>query len=343
MERREFLKTAIGIVGFAAMSRPGRSAAVKSEIMTVRGGIPPDSLGVALPHEHLLVDFSGADKASKGRYDPDEVVEVVLPYLEQARELGVQSLAECSPEYLGRDPVVLKRLSEASGVHILTATGYYGAASKKFVPAHAYSESADQLASRWIKECKEGIEDTGIRPGFLKTGTDAGPLAEINQKLIRAAARTHLATGLTIASHTTGGVAATEELDILTEEGVNSSAFIWVHAQSEKDESFHLKAAEKGAGLEFDAIRPQPQPMRRHLELVTSMKEHGLLNQVLLSHDAGWYSIGEPRGGSFRPFDTLFTKFIPALKEEGFTEAEIKQLTVTNPRDAFTVRTRGLT
>jgi len=63
---------------------------------------------------------------------------------------------------------------------------------------------------------------------------------------------------------------------------------------------------------------------------------------VLLSHDAGWYSIGEPRGGSFRPFDTLFTKFIPALKEEGVTEDEIRQLTITNPREAFTIRRRAL-
>jgi len=342
MKRRQFLKALVGIVGYAAMTGPGRSAPAKHEIMTVRGGIPPESLGVTLPHEHLLVDFSGADTPSKGRYDPDEVVEVVLPYLKQARELGVQSLSECSPAYLGRDPVVLKRLSEASDVNILTPTGYYGAASKKFVPAHAYSETADQLASRWIDEWKEGIEGTGIRPGLLKTGTDAGPLAEINKKLIRAAARTHLATGLTIASHTSGGIAAVEELEILGEEGVHGSAFIWVHTQSENDGSFHLKAAENGAWLEFDAIRPQPQPMRRHLELVKSMKERGLLDQVLLSHDAGWYSIGEPRGGSFRPFDTLFTKFIPALKEEGFTEAEITQLTVTNPREAFTVRTRPL-
>jgi len=342
MERRQFLKALVGIVGYAAMIRPGRSAPAKHEIMTVRGGISPESLGVTLPHEHLLVDFSGADTPSKGRYDPDEVVEVVLPYLKQARELGVQSLVECSPPYLGRDPVVLTHLSEASGVNILTPTGYYGAASKKFVPAHAYSEAADKLASRWIDEWKDGIEGTGVRPGFLKTGTDAGPLAEINQKLIRAAARTHLATGLTIASHTTGGIAAMEELEILTEEGVHGSAFIWVHAQSENDGTFHLRAAEKGAWLEFDAIRPQPQPTRRHLELVKSMKERGLLDQVLLSHDAGWYSIGEPRGGSFRPFDTLFTKFIPALKEEGLTEDEIRQLTITNPREAFTVRTRAL-
>ncbi len=322
------------------MSRPGRAATRSPEVMTVEGPIPADSLGVTLPHEHVLADFIGADKTSKDRYDQDEAFLTILPHLKQARELGVRTLVECTPAYLGRDVTLAKRLSKASGVQILTNTGYYGAASRKFVPKHAYTETADQLASRWIKEWKEGIEGTGIRPGFLKTGVDPAPLMDIHQKLIRAAARTHLATGLTIASHTGKAKAAFEELEILKEEGVDPSAFIWVHAQAEQDSKLHFDAAEKGVWIEFDGIRPAPNPMRRHLDLAKAMKERGFLDRVLLSHDAGWYSVGEPKGGKFRPFDTLLTHFVPALKEAGFTEAEIRQLTVENPREAFTVRVR---
>ena len=65
------------------------------------------------------------------------------------------------------------------------------------------------------------------------------------------------------------------------------------------------------------------------------MNEQGLLGRVLLSHDAGWYRVGEPRGGQFRPYDTLFTTFIPAVKAAGFTDAQVRQLIVTHPRQAL--------
>jgi phosphotriesterase-related protein len=72
------------------------------------------------------------------------------------------------------------------------------------------------------------------------------------------------------------------------------------------------------------------------------MKERGFLQRVLVSHDAGWYEIGKPGGGEFRPYDTLFHDFLPALKDAGFSPAEIRQLIVDNPREAFTIRPRPL-
>ena len=74
----------------------------------------------------------------------------------------------------------------------------------------------------------------------------------------------------------------------------------------------------------------------RHVELVCALREKGRLDRVLLSHDAGWYHVGEPGGGDFRGFDTLFTAFVPALKAAGLTEADIRQLLVDNPRRALT-------
>ena len=55
---------------------------------------------------------------------------------------------------------------------MITNTGYYGAAGDKYVPQHAYEETVDQLADRWTGEWEDGIEGTGIRPGFIKGGVD---------------------------------------------------------------------------------------------------------------------------------------------------------------------------
>ena len=46
-----------------------------------------------LVHEHVLVDFVGADQIQPGRYDRDEVFRVARPKLEELRRFGC---ADCS-------------------------------------------------------------------------------------------------------------------------------------------------------------------------------------------------------------------------------------------------------
>ena len=306
--------------------------------MTVLGPIAPAAMGATLPHEHIMLDFIGADLVSRDRYDRNTVFKAVLPHLQQLTDFGCRTLVECTPAYIGRDPVLLKRLAMATELNLLTNTGYYGAGQNKFLPEDALTESADELARWWLREWREGIEDTGIRPGFIKIGVDEGPLSNLHRTLVRAAARTHLGSGLTIAAHSGDGRAVLEELYVLEEEGVSGAAFIWVHAQNEPDPILHWHVAEHGAWVEFDHISPPDVAL--HVELVLAMKARGYLHRVLLSHDAGWYEIGQPEGGKFRPYDTLFTQFIPALRQHGFTETEISLLLVANPRDAFTIRVR---
>jgi phosphotriesterase-related protein len=341
ISRRAWLTGCVALVGGGIRSAgrhgdaaPQTAGAADRRIDTVTGPISPDGLGVTLMHEHVLVDFIGASSVSPTRYDADAAFKAVLPHLRQARQLGCRTLVECTPAYLGRDPRLLRRLSEASGLHILTNTGYYGAAQDKFVPAHAFRETADALAARWIREWEEGIDGTNIKPALMKIGVDEGKLSEIDARLVRAAALTHRRTGLPIASHTGNGVAAHEELDLLEGAQVPLSAFIWVHAQSERDPAVHAAVARRGAWVEFDGINETS--VDRHVDLVARMKSEGLLARVLVSHDAGWYRVGEPDGGRFRPYDALFTTFRPALDAARFTGAEVRQLLVDNPRRALT-------
>jgi phosphotriesterase-related protein len=79
-----------------------------------------------------------------------------------------------------------------------------------------------------------------------------------------------------------------------------------------------------------------------HADRVVRLRDRGLLDRVLVSQDAGWYSVGEPEGGKFRPYDTVFTQFIPALKARGFSVDEVDQIFVKNPATAFAVRVRKL-
>jgi phosphotriesterase-related protein len=292
------------------------------------------ALGLTLPHEHVLVDFIGAASVSPSRYDADAAFRKIRPYLDRIYQLGVRTFVECTPAYLGRDVRLLRRLSEACGLHILTNTGYYGAADDKFLPPHAFTETADELAARWIAEARDGIDGTDIRPAFMKIGVDPGPLSAVDETLVRAAARTHRATGLPIYSHTGDGVAALAEFAVLENERVPLDAFVWVHAQNERDVAVHLGAARRGVWVAFDGLGERS--VDRYVTVTLAMRDAGLLGRLLISHDAGWYRVGEPDGGEYRPHTDLFERFLPALRARGVSDADIARLTVENPRRALT-------
>jgi phosphotriesterase-related protein len=298
---------------------------VTGKIQTVTGPIDPGELGPTLVHEHILVDFIGADKVSPERYEADEVYERMLPYLGDLKGAGIEALAECTPEYLGRDPVLLRRLSEASGVHILTNTGWY---KDPFLPAFAHEATADGIAEKWIREATEGIGAEKIKPGFIKIAANEGDLSEVQRKIVTAAALASKATGLAIASHTTQGVTALQELDVLEEVGVPASRFIWVHADAEPSQELHFRAAERGAWIEYDGIREANAEQKLPLVL-EALKRYP--DQLLISQDAGWYHVGEPNGGEVAPFDWLPREFAPKLPEA-------ERLLVANPARAFAVR-----
>lgn len=348
LTRRAFLSglplTALACARAPSSPPPGAATATAAScdacVHSVAGPLRPESLGVTLMHEHVLVDFIGADRVSRDRYDAEEVFRVALPHLAAVRASGCQTLVECTPSFLGRDPALLRRLAEATDLNIVTNTGYYGAGDDKYLPDHAFRETADQLAARWTAEFRDGIEGSGIRPGFLKIGVDPGPLSEIDRKLIVAAGRCHLATGLAVCVHTGDGEAALDVLATLRRERVSPSAYVWIHAQTERDRSIHARAAEEGAWVEFDGVRPEA--LDAHVEAVTDMIGHGHLGRLLVSQDAGWYHVGERGGGSYRGYTFLFDAFLPALRARGISDAQVRRLLVENPAEALAARVRRL-
>jgi len=280
--------------------------------------------GSTLVHEHILVDFGGV--VSPGRYDRAEVFQIARPKLEEVRKLGCRRLLECTPNYLGRDPRLLARLSDAVGIEIWTNTGIYGAADRKAVPSFVHGLTAGQLARRFISEAANGV--AGMKPRFIKTGVQTSPLDELDRKLVRAAAIASRETGLTVASHTGTGRAALEELEIFAAEKVSAKKFVWVHASSEEDRSIHEKVARAGAWVEYDGVSERGAGW--HRDCIRWMAERNLLDKVLISQDAGWYHVGEPGGGNFRGYAYIYTGFLPLLEP-----AWRRQLMVTNPQAAF--------
>lgn len=330
LSRRQFLLTA-SVVPFLQQTE---------QIITVNGAIRPQQMGKTLIHEHLLVDFIGADKISHDRWNREEVLKVVLPYLLEVKKQGVKTFLDCTPAFLGRDVHLLQLAAQKSGLQILTNTGYYGAVDNKYLPKWVFTETAEQLADRWIAEFENGIEGTAIRPGFIKIGVNPGPLSELHRKLVRAAGLTHLRTGLTICSHTGPALAAFEEIEELQRTGVHPSAFVWVHAQGESNKNLYTKVAQTGAWVSLDGMGWGD--WENYASWLDLLKSNRLLHRVLISHDAGWYKPDETNGGNFIGFTALFEKVFPILRQKGFTQDDFDQLLILNPAEAFKIRVRKL-
>lgn len=311
-------------------------------IMSVQGKLKPEKMGRTLVHEHVTTDFIGAEKVKQPQYEPEFALPIVLPYLKQLKERGVTTLVECTPNHIGRDVRLLKELSMQSGLHILTNTGYYAAVDKKYLPKHVFEDDAVTIAAGWEKEWQDGIDGTGIRPGFIKLGVGKGPLDETEEKLLVAGVMLSKKSGLPIYVHTGDGAAAQSEYEIITREGLAPDRLIWVHAQNGTDAE-RIALAQKGVWISLDGV--STPRIDRYVEMIRILKDRNLLHRLIISHDDGW-SVENKEGkigltlfgnGNSEPYRTIFDGLIPRLSALGFSDAQLDQLLVQNPQKALSI------
>lgn len=334
------------IILFGCSSDQSESAMDESQVITVLGPIHADSLGVALIHEHVFLDWSGVSNYNPKEWNNDDAYEFILPYLQELKELGIDAFMECTPAYIGRNPELLQRLSRNTGMHILTNTGLYAAREYRHIPDYAYNISADSLATNWIHEFENGIEDTEIKPGFIKIGLnfDKDTLSAIEEKIVRAAAITHNHTGLSIVAHSGMEDIAILCLEIMKSENILPEAFIWTHAQNDSKEA-HVRIAQRGAWVSLDGMGDigmnsasmDTLELHRYVDYLIHLKQSNLLHRVLISHDSGWYTAGDQNKYMGRPYTSIHKLLLPELKKNGFSETEIFQLMVTNPKLAYSL------
>ncbi|MFX0016147.1 MAG: phosphotriesterase [Promethearchaeota archaeon] len=307
---------------------------MNQKIMTVTGEIQSNKMGFTLPHEHILVDFIGAEETGKHRYNPKEVIKVMFPYLMDIQKLGVTTFIDCTPMYLARDVSILKELANRTKLNILTNTGLYG--REPYIPKQAYTQSIEKLAGQWIQEANEGIEGTGIKPGFIKTAVDGGKFTDIEKKLIEVAAVVSKKTNLTIATHTCFGEKAIQILEVLEAYDVNPQKWIFVHANIEEKIELISQVAERGAWIELDGVGQEGQN-DKIINILDILLDQEYQDQILLSQDAGCFFVGEPNGGEIRPFSPFITEFLPMLHDHGIQDNLIQKITVENPAIAFSI------
>jgi phosphotriesterase-related protein len=301
-----------------------------AEMITTLGPRRADQLGMILPHEHVFVDLRTPDTPGYAEAEAADVIALMAPEIERIKALGVTALVECTPVGVGRRADLDRAVSEATGLPIVVPTGIY---REPWVPAWALRVGEDEIAAWMIAELDEGIEDSGVRAGWIKLSAGDDGITPVEAKILRAAARAGRASGAIIGSHTIRGAVVMDQLDIIEAAGYTAGRFISIHTQIEPDFAMHLAVAGRGAFIEYDGIGSGE-------DADTIANIHRVLNagfggQLMLSQDRGWFDPAQPCGGTPRPYTYLSEVFLPKLRDSGVDAATIAMLTRDNPFRAF--------
>ncbi|MHA1447648.1 MAG: hypothetical protein ACTSSN_13215 [Candidatus Heimdallarchaeaceae archaeon] len=308
-------------------------------INTVLGPISEEDLGVTLMHEHIVVNIIGADSRERS-YTIEEVVEYVLPYLIEAKDKGCQTIVEATPLGLGRDLDVLVACSKKSGLNIVTCTGAWDGSDVKglSVPEAIKKMTIDEIANVWAREFEEGIDDTGIKPGYIKLALgDEGEIFPLQEKLLRAGARTSKKTGMRIQCHIYTSSSVPSAIKIIEDEKLPYDRFIWVHADGQMDMEKILEFGKKGIWLQFDGIG-MAEDFTKYPPAIGKLKEENLIPQLLFGQDSGsfWVKKDEEEW-PMRPYVRFFNEFVPYCVKEGIESELINKVTTKNSKKALSL------
>lgn len=301
-------------------------------LITTLGNKSKDDLGMILPHEHLFVDLRTYEAEGFGEADEQDVVAKMAPEVEKAKALGVTALVECSPVGVARRADMDKAVSIATDIPVLVPTGLY---REPWIPPWAHEASQGELTEWMLNELNGEIDESGVQAAWIKLSAGDDGLTETETKILRAAAHAGKATHAIIGSHTIRGWVVRNQLDILEEEGYTASRFIWIHTQADPDFDLHLEMAKRGCWIEYDAIgNPNAPSDETIIDYLKKLMDAGYEKQIMLSHDRGWYDAGNPDFEPM-PFTYISETFIPKMRDAGFDEQTIIQLTHINPFNAY--------
>jgi phosphotriesterase-related protein len=300
------------------------------QLYTTLGPLPKDRLGMILPHEHVFVDLRTPDQPGYAEADPAEVVALMAPQIEAIMAQGITALVECSTGGVGRRADIDLAVSKATGFPIVVPTGNY---REPWIPQWVRDASEAELEAWMIKELDEGMDDTGVRAGWIKLSAGDDGITPLEARILRAAARAGTATGAIIGSHTIKSRVVMDQLDIIEAEGYRADRFISIHTQAEPDFAMHKAVAARGAWIEYDHVGRDPD--EEVCALILKALDADLGSQLLLSHDLGWFDPAQPGGGVPRPYTVLVDRMLPQLRAAGVDEATITLLTHNNPFEAY--------
>jgi predicted metal-dependent phosphotriesterase family hydrolase len=297
-------------------------------IITVTGPIPASKAGYTLSHEHVFCDLWKLVRSYDGILDDESLAAIELT---DYREAGGRSLIDATSCGLGRNPLALRRVSQAAGIHIVMGSGWY---RECVYPDFVFEKDTNALADLIAGDITRGADGTDVRAGIIgEIGTERKHISPAQERVFRASARAQRRTGACVMTHTTHfGELALEQIALLREEGVPADRIVISHLGDRFDASPFRKIAETGVFLSVDNIGyagggyPPDEVRARNVSLLAA---EGHLPQIVLGGDICQKSHLAAYGG--KGYAHVLRRFLPLLRELGLSEESLFQMTVANP------------
>ncbi len=343
---------------------------MSSYVQTVLGPVAPDRLGVTMMHEHLLADATvlyeepatASDKFMSRQPITIEMVnwlryhytnhwdnlqqgdvDIAIDEAMMFKQEGGGAIVDCSVTGMSPDPVGLARISMATGLHVVAATGFYIQPSH---PATVSTMSEEELAAQMVEEITRGIKGTSVKAGIIGEIGCSWPLHPDERKVVAASAIASRQTGVAISIHPGRDEAAPMEImDILKSAGVGVDRIIMGHLERTIFDRAKLKElAETGCYLEYDLfgqdisyypIAPhivRPSDVQR-IETIEWLISEGHVDQIVVAHDAGAKANLTRWGG--HGYGHILRVVAPWMRRRGMEERHIEAILVHNPQRAL--------
>ncbi|WP_019415581.1 phosphotriesterase [Paenisporosarcina sp. TG20] len=324
---------------------------MSKQVETVTGPIAPEAMGKTLIHEHFIFGYPGFQGDSTlGPFNHEKAVEAGIAAAEKMMSHGVKTVVDPTPNECGRNPEVLKEISQRSGLQIICATGFYyeGEGAPPYFKFRASLGSAEQeISEMFMKEIKDGIGQTNIKPGIIKLASSKDVITDYEKMFFRAAAKAQQETGITVLTHTQEGTMGPEQAQLLVELGADPSSIVIGHMCGNTDPAYHKRTLETGVNIALDRFGLQgmvgaPFDQQR-IKLLLELLAEGYEDQIMLSHDSITMWLGRPpvipaaaEAGVANWHPTyIFEQVIPQLQQAGATEDQLSKLFLENPKKLF--------
>lgn len=351
-------------------------------VMTVTGPIAPDALGPTITHEHLLIDMTcylpppGDPSLPAGAEEPvrledlhrirvdlngvrDNVLltdaDLAIEELRAHAEEGGGAVVDVTLEDIGRDPLVLRRAAEETGLHVIAGCGHYVHVSHR---PGLDDEPLESIHARIVRELRDGIGDTGIRPGIIGEIGASAALHPTEAKVLRASGRAQADTGVAVTVHLSpNSDNAHEVLDLLEAEGADLSRVVADHLDINLTRfrgdlaralDYQRSIAERGCFLEYDTCGNQsysPSAIgdppfwfasdQERAVAIAQLVADGYADRILLSQDVCHKTDLRRYGGT--GYGHVLRTFRTHLAEAGIDERTVTRFLVDNPRRLLTV------
>ncbi|MFC0400000.1 phosphotriesterase family protein [Paraburkholderia rhizosphaerae] len=337
-------------------------------VMTVRGPVPVDEMGVTLMHEHILIDASNKwvpASCCGGRHTGEEKVHIgilgalrmnplmnrdncrlldvdlAVDELMKFRERGGATVVDPTNIGIGRNPVALQQVSRRTGLHVVMSTGFYLEPSH---PAYVRERSIDDLAEQLMFEVGALDRKPDVIAGLIGEIGVSAAFTDEETKSLRGAARASAATGVPLSVHLPGWARHGHRvLDIVEEEGADLRHTVLCHMNpSHADVDYQHTLARRGAWLEYDMIGmdyyyadedAQSPSDEENARAIRALIDAGYGGRLLLSQDVFLKMMLTHYGGF--GYGYILEHFVPRLKRHGVTDEQIGTMLVDNPARVF--------